>query len=371
MKWTFLIFLIFFQFPPLNAFFVQELTLEEKVGQLLMPCFFGETANEEAKKLIQNIQVGGIIYYNWTNGLSSSQQVHNLSQGLQELAQKNRLSIPLLIAVDQEGGRVARLKGNGFTVFPGHQDLAKTGDPLLVRQNAFKIAQEMRSVGICMNLAPVVDVDSNPNNPVIGTRSFGKSVDTVIAFATMFLQGHQDARVATTLKHFPGHGDTSVDSHYSLPIVDKPMEELERVELLPFKALAHQTDAIMTAHLLVKALDPNLCSTLSPPTLSYLREEIGFRGVIISDSLTMDGLLQQTSGDIEKAAILAIQAGCDLLIFGGKRLQNSPDNACLTPEEVQSVHAAIVSAVKSGCIPKKRLQESVERILELKNRIIN
>lgn len=343
------------------------LTLEEMVGQLLMPCFFGETANEDAKYLIQNIQVGGILYYNWTNGLSSPQQVRELSQSLQDLAQANRIPIPLLISVDQEGGVVSRLKGNGFTVFPGNRTLAMMEDPILAKQQAFAMGQEMRNVGISLNLAPVVDVDSNPNNPVIGARSFGKDVETVIAFAKKSLEGYRAAGVATTLKHFPGHGDTEIDSHYALPIVDKTMQELQRVELAPFAALAHDTEAIMTAHLLVPALDPDNCSTLSQKTLSYLREQIGFSGLIISDSLTMEGLLQQTAGSIEKAAILAIQAGCDMLLFGGRRLQGSFDHDCLSIEEIQNIHAALVSAVKNGDISPERLHQAVERVLHLKN----
>lgn len=368
MRKIFLVF-IFLLKQSLNAFFVHELTLEEKAGQLLMPCFFGETANENAKSLIQKIQVGGIIYYNWTNGLSSPQQVRELSQSLQDLAQTNRLPIPLLLSIDQEGGVVARLKGNGFTVFPGNRALGMTGDPILAKLQAFCMGQEMRDVGIRMNLAPVVDIDSNPDNPVIGARSFGKDVGTVIAFAKMSLDGYRKAGVATTLKHFPGHGDTNVDSHYALPILYKSMQELEKIELAPFSALAHESDAIMTAHLLVPALDPDYCSTLSQKTLSYLREKIGFSGLIISDSLTMDGLLQQTSGNVEEAAILAIQAGCDMLLFGGKRLQKSSENISLTPEEMQNIHAAIVSAVKKGLIPEERINQAVERILKLKNQI--
>lgn len=351
---------------PVHAFLVDELTIEEQVGQLLMPCFLGETANEDAKYLIQNIQVGGILYYNWTNGLSSPQQVRELSQSLQDLAQANRLPIPLLLSVDQEGGVVSRLKGNGFTVFPGNRALAMMGDPTLAKQQAFAMGKEMQNVGISLNLAPVVDVDSNPNNPVISARSFGKDVETVITFAKKSLEGYREAGVATTLKHFPGHGDTDIDSHYALPIVNKSMQELQKTELAPFAALAHDTEAIMTAHLLVPALDPDHCSTLSQKTLSYLREQIGFSGLIISDSLTMDGLLQQTAGRIEEAAILAIQAGCDMLLFGGRRLQGSFDNHCLSTKEIQNIHIALVSAVKNGDIPEERIHQAVERVLQLK-----
>lgn len=352
----------------LSAFSVQDLTLEEKVGQLLMPCFRGASANEDARTLIQEVQVGGIIYYNWTNELSSPQQVRTLSQGLQELTTTNRMAIPLLIATDQEGGRVATLKGNGFTTFPGNRDLALKGDPERARQCAFAIGQELRDVGINMNLAPVVDVNSNPQNPVIGTRSFGDNVDTVITFGRSALQGYRQSGVLTTLKHFPGHGDTNVDSHLDLPVIDKPMQELEHIELAPFRALADSADAIMTAHLLVPALDSDYCSTLSKTTLSYLRDWIGFKGVIISDSLTMEGVLKQTHEDEGEAAILALNAGCDILLFGGKRLQATQEITELSVADIAKIHRSIVSAVRSGRIAEERINQAVEYVLSLKER---
>ena len=345
---------------------VHDLTLEEKVGQLLMPCFRGLEANEDARVLIQDIKVGGIIYYNWTNDLTSPLQVQSLSEGLQNLTKSKPIPIPLLIAIDQEGGTVARLKGSGFTIFPENRALALTGDPEMARQCAYAIGLELRDVGINMNLAPVVDVNCNPKNPVIGARSFGDNPETVIIFGRSALQGYLQAGVLTTLKHFPGHGDVEVDSHIALPVVNKSKEELERVELAPFKALASSADAVMTAHLLVPAFDPDYCSTLSEKTLQYLRQTIGFKGVIISDSLTMDGVLQQVRGDEAKAAIQALKAGCDILLFGEKRLNHTQGITELTVMDIKNIHQALVNAVKTGYIPEERVNQAVEQVLALK-----
>jgi beta-N-acetylhexosaminidase len=339
-----------------------EMSLEEKVGQLLMVHLHGEEVNQEAKMLIQDLHVGGIIYYNWSNGLISASQVRNLSIGLQKLAKT-----PLLIAVDQEGGLVNRLKQD-FTIFPGNLALAKTKQPELAEKSAFAIGQELLSVGINMNLAPVIDINDNPYNPIIGIRSFAASADQVTLFAKHALQGYRRAGVITCLKHFPGHGDVTIDSHQDLPIVRKTKEQLDKLELIPFYQLADQADSIMTAHLLVPTLDPQNCATLSKKILTdLLREEIGFQGVIISDSLVMQGLLNN-GYSIEEAAICSINAGCDLLILGGRQL-NTDSSLELTKEGIQKIHQALLQAVQTGVISKQRLEEAVQRILNLKKRI--
>ena len=330
---------------------------------MLMVHFHGEEANQEAKTLIQDLHVGGIIYYNWCNGLSSASQIHNLSTGLQKLA-----TTSLLIAVDQEGGLVNRLK-QGFTLFPGNLALAKTKQPELTEKSAFAMGQELLSVGINMNLAPVVDVNNNPYNPVIGIRSFSASADQVVLFAKNALQGYHRAGIITCLKHFPGHGDVVVDSHKDLPIIRKTKEQLDKVELLPFYQLAKQTDSIMTAHLLVSALDRQNCATLSKKILTnLLREKMGFQGVIVSDSLVMQGLLNN-GYSIEEAAICSINAGCDLLILGGRQL-NGDSSLELTKEGIQKIHQALLQAVRSGVISKQRLEEALQRILNLKSKIL-
>lgn len=343
---------------------LQDMTLEEKVGQLLMVHFHGNVANEEARTLIRNSYVGGFIYYNWSNDLISPEQVRSLSRGLQKLTLENRHPIPLLIATDQEGGIVARIKG--FTIFPGNKALGEAGDPELAESSAFYIGQELQAVGVNMNLAPVVDVNCNPRNPIIGIRSFGDNPEKVCTFAERALKGYHRAGIITSLKHFPGHGDVEIDSHQDLPIIKKSREELEKIELLPFTRLASQTDTIMTAHLLIPAIDPQNCSTLSSNTLNILRKEIGYEGVIISDSLVMEGVLKNCSS-IDEAAIKAFNAGCDILLLGGKQIIGT-DIKELSVEDIKRIHSSLVNGVKDGRISEERLNQSVGKILALKDR---
>ena len=368
MGFQLLILFISFSFSCFASYSFEKMTLEEKVGQLLMVHFNGKDANEEARILVQETKVGGIIYYNWCNGLDSPEQVQMLSSSLQKLTEDNQNPIPLLIAVDQEGGSVTRLK-NGFTQFPSNKVLAQASDPHLAREAAFTMGQELRAVGINMNLAPVVDVNSNPANPVIGARSFSNQAETVLAFGAEALNGYKQAHIIATLKHFPGHGDTSIDSHEDLPIVHKSKEELKQVELLTIAGLASTADVIMTAHNLVPAFDTENCSTLSETTLNYLRETIGFQGVIVSDSLVMGGVLKKCKS-VDEAAIQALRAGCDLLILGGKLLTGEYKGFELTTTDIQRVHDSIIQAVKTGRISEERINHAVERILDLKNRYL-
>ena len=348
------------------SYSVEKLSLEEKIGQLLMVYFNGDLVNEDAKILVQEVKVGGIIYYRWANGLYSPQQVRNLSEGLQGLAQGNCHQIPLLIAVDQEGGDFSRLQ-EGFTRFPGNKTVGETGNLEFARDVAFAMGKEMLAVGINMNLAPVVDVNSNPLNCVIGTRSFGENPESVTAFGEKALDGYRRAGVIATLKHFPGYGDVEIDPHKDLPILCKSKQELEAVELLPFARLAAFADAVMTAHILVPALDAENCSTLSEKTLKYLREVIGFTGVIVADSLVMEGVIKQCH-TVDEAAILALNAGCDILLLGGKLFIGESVIRELTVSDVRRVHDALIEAVKTGRILEDRVNEAVNRIFVLKTR---
>ncbi len=367
--WRFLAFLGVCALPCYGTSAVQSLSLEEKVGQLLMAHFHGEVANEDARALIQDTKIGGIIYYNWSNGLDSPKQVHLLSAGLQKLVQKNQNPIPLFIAADQEGGVVARLS-RGFTVFPGNKALGMTGEPHLAEAAAWAMGKELQAVGINMNLAPVVDVNTNPRNPVIGIRAYGDHPETVIAFGEKALSGYKKAKIMTTLKHFPGHGDVEVDSHEDLPMVHKALEILEQGELLPFARLASSAEAIMTAHILMPALDSENCVTLSNKALTYLRNKIGFQGVIIADSLVMEGVLKRCD-TIDEAAIQALNAGCDILLLGGKQLIGGHSHLELTVGDVQRVHRSIVKAVDSGRISESRLNQALEKILKLKEHYLS
>lgn len=342
---------------------VADLSDEEKVGQLLMVFFKGEEINEEAIKLISEAHVGGFIYYNWANGLKTPQQIQNLSNALQQLAHKQKHRIPLLIAVDQEGGKVTRLREN-FTEFPGNEALAKL--PLYyTMKSALYIGEELKAVGVNFNLAPVVDVNSNPAHTVLGSRSFGNSARRVAKHGQYALDGYRKAKVIAALKHFPGYGEASVDPHLGLPTVNKTRAQLEKEELYPFKCLHKQASAIMTAHIVMSALDPSNCTTLSHAIVEdLLRNTWGYQGVIISDSLVMEGLLQQCES-VDEAAIRAFLAGHDILLFGGKMLSQK-NNKDLTTADFLRIYASLLNAVKSGRISQTRLNASVERILNLK-----
>lgn len=329
---------------------IEEMPLEHKVGQIMMVHFNGCEANEDARFLVEQLGVGGIIYYKWANGLDSLPQVRHLSAGLQKMAK-----IPLLIAADQEGGRVVRLEGEGFTKPPSAQQIGSDNHPDLARRWALQVGEEMLAAGVNTNLAPVVDVNSNPDNPVIGDRSYGNTVSIVSALAKKAIEGYQQAGILTTIKHFPGHGDTKTDSHTDLPVVEK-------LELAPFEQLAPFSDMVMTAHLMAPSLDPVNCTTLSEPSISKLRQ-MGAK-VIMTDSLIMEGVLKQARS-VDQAAILAFNAGHDILLLGGKQLAGQAKRE-LSLRDIEQIHAALVLAVKTGEIKEARLNESVKRILELK-----
>lgn len=345
---------------------IEKLSLEEKVGQLLLVHFHGASPNEDAEELLKKGHVGGFIYFNWSNELSSPKEVQALSIGLQRLNQKQGSTLPLLLAVDQEGGRVNRLK-KGFTEFPSQETVAKTGVKSLGQRTAFAIGEELRAVGINLNLSPVVDVNSNPKNRVIGTRAFGSDPREVADWGQSALEGYRKAGIIATLKHYPGHGDADADSHAVTPRVNKSKEALYEIELYPFKKLAESADVIMTAHLLATAIDPVNPATFSKPLLQgILRGEFHFSGVILSDSMAMKGI-SDWAATYEEAALMALNAGCDLLCLGGKLLNGETQNE-INVSDVLRIHAFLIEAVKEGRYKEEHLNRSVQRILDLKKK---
>lgn len=334
--------------------------MEEKVGQLLIVHFKGDTLNTEAERLLSEGFVGGIIYYNIANRLDSPQQVQKLSQGLQECAQQKGLP-PLWICVDQEYGKVARLR-EGFTPFPGNRALAQSQRVDLAQGWAKAIGEELRAVGVNVNLAPVIDVSFHPETSFITARAFGDTPEIVIAYAKPALEGYKQAGILAVPKHFPGYGSVALDPHQGLPWVNKSAEELESQDLKPFIELSTHADAFMTAHIMVPALDASHCATLSKKILGgCLRQKMNFQGLVFTDSLTMEGVLKNT-GTVEEAAILAVEAGCDHLIIGLKQLDS------ILAEEGLRVHQAIVAAVRDGRISMATIDAAFERILHYKRK---
>lgn len=346
---------------------MEDMTLEEKIGQLFIVHVYGTTPTDpdyeetnlennrggkNFKEVIENFHVGGVIYFNWTQNIGTpldAQQVNALSNGLQDIAMEDS-QIPLFISTDQEGGIVQRATSPA-TVFPGNMALGATGSEDLASLSGSILGKEMDALGINMNFAPTVDVNVNPDNPVIGVRSFGEDPDMVSRLGVAQITAMQNENVIASAKHFPGHGDTDVDSHYGLPVIEKDLDELYEVDLKPFEAAIDAgIDSIMTAHIVVPALDDSgLPATLSEPILTdLLRDEMGFEGLIITDSLDMAG------ADVlppEEIPVEAFKAGADIL---------------LNPPDVELAYQSMMDAVVSGEISMDRLDDSVSRILQAK-----
>jgi beta-N-acetylhexosaminidase len=329
---------------------LRRMTLEEKVGQMIACRYTGRFINRDSdyfknlEEMIVKWKIGGLIVFG-----GEVYETAHLTNAFQELAE-----IPLLIASDFERGAGNQI--DGATLFPPLMALGAAGSEELAYTMGRLTALEGRAMGVHMTYAPVVDVNSNPANPIINTRSIGEDPELVSRIAAAFIQGCQENGLIATAKHFPGHGDTDLDSHTLLPMVSGDRERLNRVELYPFrKAIDAGVQAIMTAHLHVPALDstPGLPATLSPLIMTgLLRKEMGFKGLIVTDSMGMGGITSNYAS--EEAALGAVQAGVDMVLL-------PPD----PPEAIR----ALVQAVSSGLIPESRIDASVKRILEAKARL--
>jgi beta-N-acetylhexosaminidase len=329
---------------------LSDLSLEQKVGQVIMGGFPDPTPDAATLAAVRDGSLGNIILF--ARNCPSPAHVADLTRMLQAAA-----PLPLLIAADQEGGSVTRL-AEPATVMPGAMALGATGDPSLAERVGQVMADEMRAVGVNVILAPVADVNANPYNPVIGVRSFGEDPTEVGRFVAATVRGIQAWGVASCAKHFPGHGDTSVDSHHDLPRIPHSLERLEQVELVPFRAAMEAgVDLIMTTHIVFPALDAERPSTLSRAILTgLLRERLGFEGVVITDSMEMHGILQgRTSAE---ACLMAFAAGADIVCPSHYRADQA------------GAHALILQAVEKGAVPLARLDQAVERILALKRRLL-
>ncbi|MEU3409308.1 glycoside hydrolase family 3 protein [Streptomyces sp. NPDC006670] len=262
----------------------------------------------------------------------------------------------LLVAIDEEGGDVTRLEVRGGSSFPGNLALGAVDDTDLTRGVARELGRRLAECGVNFNWAPSADVNSNPDNPVIGVRSFGSDTGLTARHTAAYVQGLQSAGVAACTKHFPGHGDTNVDSHHALPRIDVDLDTLQARELVPFRAAIEAgTKAVMSAHILVPALDPTRPATLSPQILTgLLRKELGYEGLIVTDGMEMNAIAG-TYG-IERGSVLAIAAGADAICVGG----GLADEAT-----VLRLRDALVAAVREGALPEERLADAAERVRAL------
>ena len=326
-----------------------------KAGQRLMVGFHGHEASADVKNMIRDYGAGSVILF--ARNVASPEQVAELVRELQAEARAAGHDLPLLISVDQEGGRVARMRAP-WTEWPPLRALGRQGSEEMARKMGEALAAELRACGIRLDFAPVVDVDTNPKNPVIGDRSFGADPNLVGRLGAAMIRGLQGRGVAACAKHFPGHGDTDVDSHLDLPTVEHSRERLQEVELPPFRrAIEAGVASIMTAHVLVRALDEEVPATLSPRVIGgLLRRELNYDGVVVSDDLEMKAVAKRWAPG--PLAVLAAKAGCDLL------------PVCATHDmQVESLEG-LVKAVESGEISWKSMDEACARMRRLKERFL-
>ncbi len=330
-----------------------ELTLEQALGQMLMSSFAGSEPSPEFLKTLQAQHVGGVTLFRSLN-VETSAQVCALTAALQKAAADTGQP-PLLIAVDQEGGQLMTI-GEGATPFPGNMALGATGSAELAYQTGYAIGRELAALGINVNYAPVCDVNVNPDNPVIGTRSFGEDPALVARLSAAMVDGQQAAGIAAVAKHFPGHGDTATDSHHSTPILPHDEARLRQVELPPFAAAVQAgVKMIMTAHIGLPALNggSDMPATLSAAILrKLLRRELGFEGVVISDALEMKAIEQGAGLGID--AIAAVAAGVDMLML----------NADINDQQI--ITSALRQALRRTLIAADDVRASAGRILALK-----
>ncbi len=340
---------------------IAAMPLREKVAQLVVVPFYGEAPNSRSReytqlvRLVRDTGVGGMVLLNRVpKGVVRRAEPYALAaftNRMQKLAK-----IPLIVAGDFERGPSMRVEG--ATPFPHAMALGATGDPSVSRYMGEVSAREARALGVQWLLVPVADVNNNPDNPVINIRSFGENPAEVSAHVRAFLEGTRaDAKlpVLTTAKHFPGHGDTAIDTHLSLASAVGDRARLDAVELAPFKvAIANGVDAVMTAHIAVPALDgPDVPATLSAAVLTaLLRDELGFKGLVVTDALEMGGIAKGFKGG--EAAVRAIEAGADILL--------------VPPDPVAAINA-VVAAVEQGRIPRARIEQSVGKLLAAKERL--
>ena len=330
------------------------LATRRDIGQFLIGSLPARTIPAELRSLAREFDLGGVILF--SRNIEAPEQVAELAAESEQLGR----SSPSWVSVDQEGGRVARLK-EPFTKWPPMATLGRAGaeGDRLVERFAQALAAELLAVGITLDYAPVLDIHTNPKNPVIGDRAFAETADQVARLGRTMVRTLQSAGLAACGKHFPGHGDTSTDSHLELPLVEHDPERLRAIEFAPFRAaIAEQVAFMMTAHVLVPSLDETRPATLSPAVVhAILRDELGYQGVILSDDLEMKAV--SAKYDVPEAAVEAIAAGCDaVLVCSG--------NVDLQGRTLE----ALVRAVESGRIPAKRADDAAVRLRRAKERFL-
>jgi beta-N-acetylhexosaminidase len=290
---------------------VSSMSDEDKAGQVIHIAIPGKEFDDETAEEIRKIHPGGIILFN--HNLGTKNEIRSLTKNIQQEAQKLKLP-PLFISTDQEGGRVIRVE-KGVTAFPGAMAIGQSLNSMNASNVGFLTSYQLNRLGINVIIAPSLDINNNPDNPVINTRSFGSDVDTVTRLGILYEQGAREGGALAVIKHFPGHGDTNVDSHLGLPTIDKTEQELDSFELIPFKtAIVSGARALMSAHIVYPEIDPNFPATLSEKILTkILREKLKFSGLVFTDAMEMDAIAKNYKD--YKRGSLAILAGADIILL--------------------------------------------------------
>ena len=323
-------------------------------GPLVIGGFAGTSLPPEYERALRDERRGGAIVFS-ANVAGDLTQTAALARQVHAACRAAPSGLGPLLGIDQEGGRVVRLRAPFLTVPPA-ATVAGWGDAALAERIAHAMGRELAAVGITIDFAPVLDVNTCAHNPIIGDRAFGDEPDVCARFGAAWIRGLQSAGVLATGKHFPGHGDTSKDSHLELPVVDAPRDRLERVEFAPFRAAVQAgVAALMTAHVVYPALDPERPATLSHAICTELRERIGFRGILVSDDLEMRAI--SAHGSIGDAAVLAVAAGCDALLV------------CHSFEAQEEAVDALVREAAASPAFRARCEAARARVIEARGRI--
>lgn len=328
---------------------IESMTLDEKIGQMITVGIDGYTINDKTKELIVDKKVGGIILFK--DNINDSNQLLQLINNIKDINSKNK--IPLFISIDEEGGRVSRLPKE-IKKLPSNEVIGNINDKELAYDIGKTIGYSLKSFGFNMDFTPVLDINSNSKNTVIGDRSFSSNKNIVANLGVSEINGFKSRNIISVAKHFPGHGDTDIDSHYKLPIINKTLDELKEVEFVPFKnAIEENVPSIMVSHILLPEIDDINPASMSKTIITdILRKNLKFDGLIVTDDMTMGAITNNF--DISEACIKSINAGADLLLI------------CHGYETEVDVINNIKDAVDKGIISIDRINESVYRILSLK-----
>ncbi len=330
---------------------IKEMTMEEKLGQMLIAGLDGYELNDNAKALMENYHVGGFILFG-----SNIKDIDQLSKYINDLkSYHSGKGVPLFISVDEEGGRISRIPKT-IKNLPTSKVIGAVDNEEYSFEVGKLLAKKVSAFGFNMDFAPVLDINSNPKNPVIGDRAFGAKEDVVSRLGVQTMKGIQSEQVIPVVKHFPGHGDTSVDSHIGLPSVENDLSRLQSFELIPFaEAIKNNADCVMVAHILLPKIDAENPSTMSKTIITdILRQQLSFKGVVITDDMTMGAITKNYK--IGEAAVKAVNAGVDIVLVAHEM------------ENAKAVFDALMTAQKEGKITEERIDESVYRILSLKEK---